>query len=147
MPFSQINDILNRAIEFHKMLVDFYSKIKKKSEKENVKVLVDYMARHEKILKEKLIIITAEQQKQLIETRVKYESEFATCRCFENLKIDRKSGVDDVIEAGLQLNQCLINLYHHMVEIAPTQEIKTLFSSLEVMEIAEKKKLSRMRGM
>ena len=146
MSYSRVTDILNRAVEFHQMLIDFYSEIEKTSEKESVKLLVEYMARHEKVLKEQLSKLTEEQIKQISEEGVKYESEFATWRCFENLKIDKDSTVDDVIEAGLTLNQCLINLYHHMVVIAPTEGVKTLFSNLETMEIAEKKKLARMKG-
>lgn len=147
MAFSQVKDILKRAVEFHKLLEDFYSKIENSSEKESVKLLVSYMARHEKILEDQLSKVSTEQARQITEEWIKYEPEFATCRCFEDLKIDKDSGVDDVIDAGLKLNQCLINLYHQMAEVAPTQEIKTLFSNLETAEIAEKKKLARMRGM
>jgi len=52
-----------------------------------------------------------------------------------------------VVETGLKLNQCLIDMYHQMSEIVPVKEVKALFSSLELMEIAEKKKLARMTGM
>ena len=54
MPFSQVKDILNRATAFHKMLVEFYSNIQDISQKESVKILVDYMSRHEEILKKQL---------------------------------------------------------------------------------------------
>ena len=147
MTFPQVKNILDRAIEFHQLLEDFYSKIEDISQKDSVKLLVNYMARHENVLKHQLSKITEEQSHQLKEVWVKYELEFATCRCLENLKIDKDSSVDDVVDAGLQLNQCLINLYHYMSEKSPTEEVGTLFSQLELMEIAEKKKLSRTRGM
>lgn len=147
MPFKQVKDILQRAIDFHGMLTDFYKKINNITQKDSVKLLVDYMARHEKYLQEIISHISAEQEKQIAEEWFKYESEFATRDCFCELKIDKDSGVDDVIDAGLELNQCLINLFHHVAGVALTQEIKTLFSSLEIEEIAEKKKLARMRGM
>src|SRR3989339_478119 len=129
------------------MLVEFYSNIQDISQKESVKILVDYMSRHEEILKKQLNKITDEQQRQITEQFLKYEPEYASCRCFENLNIDKDSSVDDVIDAGLQLNQCLVNLYNQTEEVSPNQELKDLFSSLKTMEIAEKKKLSRMRGM
>lgn len=147
MAFSQVKDILKRAVEFHKMLEGFYANIENASEKQNVKLLVNYMARHEKVLEEQLGKVAAAQAKQINEEWLKYEPEFATCRCFEDLKIDNNSSADDVIEAGLVLNQCLINLYRQMSVVAPSQETKTLFSSLEVAEVAEKKKLARMKGM
>lgn len=147
MPYKQVKDILQRACVFHGMLQDFYRKIDDTTHKESVKLLVEYMGRHERYLQELTARISAEQEKQIAEEWFKYESEFATSDCFDRLKIDEDSGVDDVIDAGLMLNQCLINLFHHVAEIAPTQEVKTLFGSLEVEEIAEKKKLARMRGM
>lgn len=147
MPFKQVKDILQRACDFHGLLKDFYQKINNTTQKESVKLLVDYMARHEKYLQEITSQISAEQEKQIAEEWFKYESEFATRDCFCELKIDKDSGVDDVIDTGLQLNQCLINLFHHVAGVAPTQESKTLFNSFEIEEIAEKKKLARMRGM
>ena len=147
MPFKQVKDILQRAIDFHSMLIDFYKKINDITQTDSVKLLVNYMARHEKYLQEITSQISAEQEKQIAGEWFKYESEFATRDCFCALKIDKDSGVDDVIDAGLELNQCLINLFHHVAGVAPTQEIKTLFSSFEIEEIAEKKKLARMRGM
>lgn len=146
MPFSRVKDMLNRAIEFHQMLVNFYSKAENASEKESVRLLTEYMVRREKVLKEQLSQIAGEQTAQIVEGGVKYEPEFATCRCFEDLKIDKHSSVDDVIDAGLKLNQCLINLYHQLAEMAPVEGVKALFSNLETMEIAEKKKLARMKG-
>lgn len=147
MPFKRVREILNQAIEFHKLLVDFYHGIEDVTDKASVKLLVDYMARHEKILTEELSQITAEQERQLAEEWIKYEPEYASCGCFEELSIDKDSTVDDVVDAGLKLNQCLIDLCHSMAEIAPTEGVKALFSNLELMEIAEKKKLARTRGM
>lgn len=147
MAYIQVRDILQHASSFHGMLRDFYNTINDRTQRESVKLLVDYMARREKKLQEITSQISVEQEKQIAEEWIKYESEFATHDCFDRLKIDDNSGVDDVIDAGLLLNQCLINLFHHMAEIAPTQKIKALFTSFEVEEIAEKKRLANMRGM
>ena len=57
---------------------------------------------------------------------------------FEQKDAEKNSNVDDVIDAGLQLNQYLIDFYHQLAEIAPIEELATFFSSLEVKEIAEK---------
>lgn len=147
MAFTQVKDILKRAVEFHKTLEGFYSRIENETGKKSVKLLSDYMARHEKVLEALLGQITERQEKQIAEEWIKYPPNFAACLCFEELKVGKDSSVDEVIDAGLTLNQCLIDLYHHTAEIAPTNEIKLLFASLETEEIAEKKKLARMRGM
>ncbi len=147
MEYKQVKDVLQRAIDFHGLLKDFYKKIDDTTQKDTVKLLVDYMARHEKQMQDITSQISAEQEKRISEEWFKCEPEFATGNCFDRIKIDKDSSVDDVIDAGLQLNQCLINLFHHVAEVAPTKEIETLFRSLETGEIAEKKKLARMRGM
>ena len=147
MPYTQIKNLLNQAIEFHKSLAELYSRIDSESEKDSVKLLANYMARHEKVLKERLGSITVERQKQLAEEWVKNEPKFAKKCCIEDLEIDKNSSVDDVVDAGLRLNQCLIDYYHRIAEIAPSEEMKEMFLELEIMEISEKKKLSRIRGM
>jgi rubrerythrin len=147
MPYVQVNNLLERAIEFHGMLTKFYSKIDNESEKESVKLLVNYMARHEAILKEQLEKITVEERKQLTEEWLPYVPESAEKRCFEGLEIDKDSTVDDVINTGVRLNQCLIDFYRRLAEISPSEELTALFSSLEAMEIYEKTILSRSIGM
>ena len=129
------------------MLVEFYSGIESSTDKDSLKILVDYMSRHEQTMKDKLSQITLEQQKQVTEEWIKYDSEYATCKCFQDLDMNKMKAVDDVIRAGLKLNQCLINLYHQIAESTSLKEVKKLFYSLEVMEIAEEKKLARMIGM
>lgn len=147
MAYMQVKDILKRASDFHGMLRDFYDTVNDKTQKESVKLLVDYMARREKRLQEITSQVSTEQEKQIAEEWLKYESEFATKNCFDRFKIDENTPVDDVIDIGLQLNQCLINLFHHMAELAPTEQTKALFVAFEVEEIAEKKRLANMRGM
>lgn len=147
MPYLQVKNLLERAIKFHGMLMAFYSKIDNESEKASVKLLVNYMARHEKILAEQLETITAEQRKQLTEEWLKSVPESAQTRCFKGLEIDENSTVDDIIDTGLRLNRCLINFYSQLAEIAPSDELTEFFTTLEQMEIAEKTKLLETRGM
>ena len=91
--------------------------------------------------------IPLKREKILAEEWLKSSPEFVGKCCFENLQVHKDSSTDEVIDEGLRLNQCLIDFYHQIAEIAPMDDISALFSSLEVMEIAEKKKLARTRGM
>ena len=147
MPNVQVKDLMERVIKFHGRLVAFYSRIDNESKKESVKLLVNYMARHEKILAERLQAITAQQQEQLNEEWWTSVPVPAQKRCFQGLGIDQDSSVDDVIDAGLRLNKCLLDYYSQLVQIAPSDELKAFFTVLEQMEIVEKTKLLATRGM
>ena len=147
MPNVRVKDLLERVIKFHGRLVAFYSRIDNESKKESVKLLVNYMARHEKILADRLQAITAQQQEQLNEEWWTSVPVPAQKSCFQGLGIDQDSSVDDVIDAGLRLNKCLLDYYSQLVQIAPSDELKAFFTVLEQMEIVEKTKLLATRGM
>ena len=109
MPYLQVKKLLEQGMDFHKMLEEFYLKLENESDKDSVKLLVNYMARHEKILREQLGQITTEQQKILAEEWLKSSPEFVGKCCFENLQVHKDSSTDEVIDEGLRLNQCLID--------------------------------------
>ncbi|MBT3202351.1 MAG: hypothetical protein HN350_20820 [Phycisphaerales bacterium] len=147
MPNVQVKDLLERVVKFHGMLREFYSRIDSESRKESVKLLVNYMARHEKILAERLEKITTQQQQELDEEWWTSVPVLAQKVCLQEYDIDQDSSIDDVIDAGLKLNQCLISYYSQLADISPSDELTEFFTVLEQMEIVEKTRLLETKGM
>ncbi len=54
MSFENFKDILDHARAFHRQLSSYYKKLGDKAERERVKMLLDYMSRHEAHLDESL---------------------------------------------------------------------------------------------
>jgi len=145
MAFETTKDVLDHAREFHTQLSDFYILLSRKSEKERVKLLLDYMSEHEKYLEETLGRYEEEVSGKILNTWFQYpppKKLLETCREVSINKTDDLS-VDDVIEMAVQLNQCLIDLYKEMIKNSETEQIRDVFTNLMEMEKRQELELVR----
>jgi rubrerythrin len=136
MAFETTKDVLDHAREFHTQLSDFYTLLSGKSEKQRVKLLLDYMSEHEKYLEEILSRYEEEVSKKILNTWFQYSPPkelLDTCREVSIKKTDDLT-VDDVIEIAVKLNQCLIDLYKEMIKNSETNLIREVFTNLMEME-------------
>lgn len=145
MAFETTKDVLDHAREFHIQLSDFYSLLSRKSEKQRIKLLLDYMSQHEKYLEETLARYEEEVSGKLLNTWFQYpppKEILDTCRKVSISKTDDLT-VDDVIEMAVKLDQCLIDLYKEMIKNSETDEMREVFSNLMEMEKRQELELVR----
>ena len=145
MAFETTKDVLDHARKFHTQLSEFYSLLSNKSEKQRVKLLLDYMSQHEKYLEETLTRYKEEVSEKILNTWLKYPPPpeiLETCREVSINKTDDLT-VDDVIELGVKLNQCLIDLYKEMIKNSETDEMREVFTNLMEMERRQELELVR----
>jgi rubrerythrin len=145
MAFETTKDVLDHAREFHTQLSDFYTLLSRLSEKQRVKLLLDYMSEHEKYLEETLTRYEEEVSKKILNTLFQYpppKELLETCREVSINRTDELS-VDDVIEIAVKLNQCLIDLYKEMIKNSETDLIREVFTNLMEMEKRQELELVR----
>ena len=118
MAFETTKEVLDHAREFHTQLSEFYSLLSSKSEKQRVKLLLDYMSQHEKYLEDTLTRYEEEVSDKILNTWFQYpppKEILDTCREVSIKETDYLT-VDDVIEMAVKLEQCLIDLYKEMIK-------------------------------
>jgi len=145
MAFETTKDVLDHARKFHTKLGDFYNLLSSKSEKQRVKLLLDYMSEHEKYLEETLCRYEEEVSKKILNTWFRYSPPkelLEICRGVSLNRIDELS-VDDVIEMAVKLNQCLIDFYKEMSKNSKTDLIREAFTNLMEMEKRQELELVR----
>lgn len=145
MAFETTKDVLAHAREFHTQLSDFFNLLSRKSKKQRVKLLLDYMSEHEKYLEETMSRYEEEVSAKILNTWFQYpppKELLETCREVSINKTDDLS-VDDVIEMAVKLNQCLIDLYKEMIKNSETEQIRDVFTNLMEMEKRQELELVR----
>jgi rubrerythrin len=145
MAVETTKDVLDHAREFHTQLSDFYNLLSRKSEKQRVKLLLDYMSQHEKYLEETLARYEEEVSGKILNTWFQYpppKEILDTCREVSITKTDDLT-VDDVIEMAVKLDQCLIDLYKEMIKNSETDEMREVFTNLMEMEKRQELELVR----
>lgn len=137
MAFQTVRDILDHARSFHRKLADFYALKGEHADKELVRVLLNYMSRHERHLDECLSSYEKESAKRILETWFKYPPEMPECACFECIELKPDLSAKDLFDTAMKVDQCLVNLYRQAAERAVSSEVKALFAELLELEKRE----------
>ena len=144
MAIKQTRDILDYVREFHKKLSDFYHDLADHSDKERVKMLLDYMARHQKHFEENLAEYETDASKTIMESWLQCAPEMDMEGVFKGIKLDPDMmSVEDVIRIAVDLDDYLINLYQEVANCTESKEIKEIFVKLMEKENREKYTLVR----
>ena len=145
MSFETTKDVLDYVREFHRHLSEFYHNLSNKTERQRVKLLLDYLSGHEKHLEENLARYEEDVSERILNAWFQYpppKEVLNACKC---VVIEDKEdlSVDSVIEMALQLDDCLIDLYKEMVKSSEFEEVKEVFNNLLAMTKQKKMDLVR----
>ncbi len=145
MTFETTKDVLDHAREFHGQVSEYYRQLGEKNQKERVKMLLEYMSRHEKHLEESLARYEEDVSGRILNTWFQYPPPKDMLKTCVNLTLEGKENltVDEVIELALQIDGCLIQLYKQMVAESEFDEVKEVFNNLLEMEKQQEMTLVR----
>lgn len=143
MPYGKAKEIIDSAREFHRRASLFYQQLADKAEGARVKLLLDYLVRHETHLDRALGEYTEEIRSQALEAWYQYSQEQCLLVPFDVSKYSEKMTVEEVMEIGLNIDDCLIASYKGMAEVATSSETREIFENLLLMEEQQKHKLSK----
>ncbi|MDH3982114.1 MAG: hypothetical protein OES84_04350 [Kiritimatiellaceae bacterium] len=143
MSFDQTKDVLNHARKFHQKLSEFYEELKESASKERTRALLDYLSRHEKYLDESLASFEEEVSDHVRDTYFRYGSEEGRVAQISEFAIKPEMDVDDVVQAAMHFDACLIRFYKEMAQHAVSSRVREVFENLLVMEQQEQMELSK----
>jgi len=143
MPYGQAKEILDAAREFHRRAAKFYEELADKAEGVRVKMLLDYLVRHEKHLDRALSEYTDEIRTQALNEWYQYTQEQCLLEPFDVSRYPSDMTAEQVMKIGLEMDKCLIASYKGMAESAATEECREIFKSLLEMEQQKKHKMAR----
>jgi len=143
MPYGQAKEIVDAAQEFHRRASAFYQQLADKAEGAKVKLLLDYLVRHEAHLNRALADFKEEARSRALEAWYQYAQRQCLLKPFDVSQYPQNMTVADVMEIGLNIDSCLVASYQGMAETATTPECREIFESLLLMEEQQKHKLAR----
>ncbi|TVS13785.1 MAG: hypothetical protein EA424_20980 [Planctomycetaceae bacterium] len=144
MSNEQTRDILEHARQFHRQVSEFYNQLRCQAEKERIKMLLDYMIRHENNMVKALEDFERSAPKHLLGACYKVGLQFRPCcEVVRELDISTDMSVDEVIQIGLEFNDCLIAVYKDRAENAPDERVRGVFQNLVALAQKEQRLLSR----
>ena len=143
MGCERTRDILAEAEAFHRQIGEYYHQLSDQAEKQRIKMLLDYLGRHEEHLANSLADYEQNASAAVLDTWFQSKHKLNVCEILKDVKIAPEMSVDDVIELGLKLDECLITIYRDLAEDAQSEDVRTVFQNLLDMEEEEKRQLVR----
>jgi len=144
MPLITVADVLKHAEEFERMLGEYFADVAERTTRDGVRLLTDYMSRHESRIVEFLEKLPEEEVHRICSTPLRYEPHVADCRSFEGMELPPDATAADVLDAAILFDECLVRLYRQVAEQPVSEDIKELFEGLirvEEQDVVELKKI------
>ena len=143
MRFAQVRDIIDHTKAFHKRLSEFYQDLADHEEAVRVKLLLDYIVRHEKHLEKALADYEESASTQILDTWFQFSQDESTLKSPEDIQIKPDMSLEDVIRMGLELDGQVIRVYEDAAANADVPEVRRVFKYLLELEKHEEHHLVR----
>jgi rubrerythrin len=141
--YKTARDILNMIRRFHQQLSEFYEQLSEISEKKRVRMLLEYMSRHEKNFEQALAEYDHENASKVLDAWIQYapDSDILSIPKAKNLHSD--ISVDDVVDIAMELDDHLIKFYSEAERCVDFSVLKDFFGRLKEQEQADEAELVR----
>lgn len=139
---TKVRSMLDKVREFHGQLGEYYDRLSDASIQQRVKMLLDYMASHERNLQKSMAAYEETASHQVMDTYVdcKYCDEIlATCR---RTPITPETSLDGVVKVAMDVDNCLLRFYREVAGNAESELVRQVFRNLIDAEEAELRKLA-----
>lgn len=130
--YQTTRDILHGFEQLHRQLARHYQRMGDSAEQERLKLLLDYLRRHEKRLQLTLRRTGASADGKVLNTW--YRDAPALDEVMATLAPPPPENLDSLIDHVLRLNQHLVELFEQLAANGPTDAVQALFTNLAKQE-------------
>lgn len=146
MSQERVIDVIDHARDFYSQLSKYYDELSIVTDRERVRIFLDYLSECEKRHEQALAEYEAIAPDDVIDTWFKCGADKANEKCFQPSKLTADMDVDTVLREALRLDQCLSDLYQEAIDRAQTDRIKEVFTNLLEANIKDMHNLARDSG-
>jgi len=113
------------------------------AQKQRVKLLLDYLSRHEKFLDEAMSAYEIDATRSVLDTWFKFVPMERSLEEIAQSKLSPDMSVEDVIAVSMRFHESLLELYDALETESVADEVKELFRDLRILEKKEELRLAR----
>jgi hypothetical protein len=130
--FKTTRDITEWLRKMHRHLSQFYDQRRKVADKERVRLLLDYLSRHEQTLEKALADVQSESGEVVLGTYFQYVPDELDDLTVDHGQLQNPDmTVDDVLRIVIRKDEALTRLYGRLAQSAPAASVKNMFVRLQ----------------
>lgn len=143
---ERILDVIDHARNFHSQLGRYYDSLGAMADRDRVKIFLDYLSacakRHEQALAE----YEEDAPREIVDTWLTCESDTLIGKALELKSLTPDMDVDTVLREALRLDECLSEMYREVIDRAPGERVREVFTRLLETNQKEMQNLVRDSG-
>jgi hypothetical protein len=127
MAYETVRHVVDDARKFHKALEALYEKQSERTDRDRLRMILDFMGRHETALEKWTAETEAGMAPRILDMRLHFMPDIAECEDFGGTTLSEDISVQEAIRAALRFDDCLVAYYRQMAEGPVPPEVKRLF--------------------
>jgi rubrerythrin len=142
MASVSVRDVIDKAKALHQQLGQFYAQLSADEPRERIKMLLDYMSRHEKHLESALARFEQDAKAPILKSWFKGDAG-APELLGQTPRVTASMGTADVIKMALSYDDALIDLYERLASSGAPPAVREFFGQLVLHERKEERRMVR----
>lgn len=142
MPVATTRNLIELVKNFHHQLADHCNRVARFSDDERVKLLLEYVSRHEKYLADALQAYAGQAEQKMLNTWFR-DVPLPILPTLDNDALKATSTVDEVIAWAVRMDNAIISLYRTLAAVTDTPAMQNVMENLLAMEQREQLKMVR----
>lgn len=143
MPPVRMIDLLDRAREFHELLSVKYADSSGHARRAEVKVLLEFISRHELALAQAMRDYAQGASKAVLESYFEFPPDFRHLFATDSPRISPDATFDEVVGIALRFDEALMTAYRECRREAASADLRAALEALLKMEQREELRIMR----
>ena len=140
---KQVRDFVDFGKRLHARIGQVYEALNEKAESERVKMLLEYLSRHEQRLEQTLARYEHERRGSLMDAWLEYAPSLDVDAALTASTLPEQPSTDEIFTAASAFDDTLVRLYREVAEKVNDPKVRTLFQDLLYLEEQERIQISR----
>jgi rubrerythrin len=141
---KQVKEFLDFGKHLHAEIRKIYGELNEHAELERVKMLLDYLSRHEQHMEEALARFERNARQGILNAWLEYSPTLDVDEVLRNCKLRDGMSADEIVDAAVNFDNTLIELYREVAGKVNDATVKEVFQNLLALE--EKEKIQVLRA-
>jgi rubrerythrin len=141
--FQTTRDVLQYIRLFHRTLADHYQRMSDRSGEERLKMVLDYMSRHESGIENLLVRYEENASQKILDSWFQFTEEQSLALPHAETLFSEATTVEEIISSALEIDDCLLRFYRALAECSHCSPVRDLFGNL--LEMVEQEKHHKIR--
>ena len=140
---KQVHEFVDFGKHLHGKLKALFDELNERAQLERVKMLLDFLSRHEEHMEESLARFEKESRHGILEAWLEYSPGLDINYVMCKFHLSENPSTDEIIQLALDFDDTLVNLYKEVAEKVNDSKVKEVFKNLLQLEEKEKIQVAR----